>query len=401
MHTRTRRTLTALAAAVTLLLASGPADASGNDPVVNIAPGTPTLTVSGDGWGHGRGMSQWGAQGAALQGLSVDQILNFYYPQTVLASFPSGAVKVLITADNDNNLKIAQAPRLRVRDLGNGRTYRLKRQARVWRWKSVGGQTRWYFKTRHWHLYKTGGRKALAGDGEFRSSAGQLMLKLPGGTSRVYRGKLRFTNSDTVNVVGMEQYLRGVVPAESFTSWQPAALQAQAVAARSYAAFERDANPSRYFSVYDTTRSQVYRGVGIENPNTDAAISATANRFVTYGGKVAFTEFSASSGGWTRTGSKPYLRAQPDVYDTTASHDSNLDWTKQHVPVTTLQNAYPALGPISSVEIIDRDGDTSHPNDGWVLWIKLTGAIGSTTIKGSDFQALYGLKSAFFTISAP
>lgn len=399
MRSRTTRTLTGLAAAATLLLAAGPASASGNDPVVTVAPGVTTLTVSGDGWGHGRGMSQWGAQGAALQGLTYDQILAFYYPGTQQSSIASGKIKVLITADTDNNLKIAPAPRLRVHDLGNGRTYKLRKAARAWRLKSVGGQTRVYYKRGHWHLYKTGGRKALAGDGEFKSSAKQLTLKLPSG-GRVYRGKLRFAGSDTVNVVSMEQYLRGVVPAESFTSWRPAALQAQAVAARSYAAFERDANPTRYFSVYDTTASQAYRGVAIENANTDAAISATANRFVTYGGKPAFTEFSASSGGWTTTGSKPYQLAQPDLYDTTASGDTNLDWSAQ-VPIATIQAKYPDIGLLSSIEIVDRDGDLTHPNDGWVLQVKLTGTNGSKTIAGGDFRALFGLKSAYFSISAP
>jgi peptidoglycan hydrolase-like amidase len=399
MHPRTSRTLTALAAAATLVVVGGPAEANTADAPVGTT-GMTTLTITGDGWGHGRGMSQWGAQGAALQGRSFEEILAFYYPGTTLSRLASGKIRVLITGDDDNNLKIAPAPRLRVNDLGNGRSYKLRKKAKAWRLKSVAGQTRVYFKTGHWHLYKTGGRNALAGDGEFQSSARRLTLKLSTG-SRVYRGKLRFTNSDTVNVVGMEQYLRGVVPAEAFTSWRPAALRAQAVAARSYAAYERDANVNRYFGVYDTTRSQAYRGHAIEDPNTDAAIVATAGLFLTYGGKPAFTEFSASSGGWTATGSKPYLRAQPDVYDTAASGDPHLDWVRRQVPIAALQAAYPALGTLTSIEIVDRDGDATHPNDGWVLGIKLTGTSGTSTIKGSDLQSVYRLKSAYFSVTTP
>ena len=402
MRSRTPRIAAALAAAAIVLTPAAPAAANRNvvttgDPEVVIGTNA-TLTVTGNGWGHGRGMSQWGAQGAALQGLTYDQILAFYYPGTTLGSLGGGKVKVLLTADTDNNLKVKGEHGLKLVDLGRHKKYRLP-SARAWKLKQVNGHVRVYRKTGHWHRYRPKGRPYLSGDGQFKSASHRVTVKLPSGSSE-YRGAVRFTQQDTVNVVGMEQYLRGVVPAEAIPSWQPAALQAQAVAARSYAAYERAAKIDGYFQVYDSTRSQAYRGVGIETPTTDAAIAATADRILTYGGKPAFTEFSASSGGWTATGSKPYLIAQPNQYDNAASGDTHLNRVKQ-VPVATLLSAFPALGTLQSVQITDRDGSVTQPDDGWVLQVTLKGTSSTVTISGYRFYDLYDLKSAYFSIATP
>jgi SpoIID/LytB domain protein len=387
----------ALVASVALLAPAAPASAAAADPAVTIGPDVTTLTVTGDGWGHGHGMSQWGAQGAALQGLGYADIIKFYYRGTTMSSL-SATVRVLITADTDGNTTVRHKPGLKVKDLGNGKTYRLhtKRTPRVWRLRTVRGATRLYYRTGRWHLYRTGGRVALKGAGEFRAP-GPITLRLPSG-DRAYRGGLRYVNSDTVNVLGMEKYLRGVVPAEAFPSWEPAALQAQAVAARTYAAYERADHLGGYYQICDTSACQVYRGSDIETRSTDAAIAATRGRVVLYGGKLAFTQFSASSGGWTSTGSQPYLVAQPDPYDNEASGDKNLNWTRT-VAVALLERARPAIGQLSSIRITDRDDDPDHPNEGWVQSILLTGSTGTATMSGSEFKSLYGLKSAYFSLA--
>ncbi len=396
MHSRTPRIAAALAAAALVLAPAAPASAAATDPAVDTT-GQTTLVVNGDGWGHGHGMAQWGAQGAALQGKSSAEILAFYYPGTTLGSMGGGKVKVLLTSDTDDNLKVKAASGLKLVDLGRHKKYHLP-SARAWKLKQVHGHVRVYRKTGHWHRYRPHGHPYLVGDGQFKSHTHRVTVKLPSG-KREYRGAVRFTHQDTVNVVGMEQYLRGVVPAEAFTSWQPAALQAQAVAARSYAAFERAAGAGGYFDVYDSTRSQAYYGTRLENANTDAAIAATADQVVTYGGQVAFTQFSASSGGWTSTGCRPYLVAQQDIYDTAASGDTNLGWTKQ-VPIAKLEAAYPSIGTLESIQILTRDGSTTA-YQGWVVSVMLTGSGGHKVISGTDFQSLYGLKSAYFSLSAP
>jgi SpoIID/LytB domain protein len=398
MNTRITRTLIALAAAA-LVLVANPADAASSADEPQLP--NPALVVTGNGYGHGHGMSQWGAQGAALQGLPYPSILAFYYPGTTLSSLGGGSVKVLITGDADNNTSVLPARGLRVRDLGNGRTYRLRapRTPRAWRLATRHGETKVLYRTRRWHVYRTGGRASLAGDGEFYSRRGPVTLRLPTG-DRSYRGRLRYTSSDTVNVLSMEKYLRGVVPAEAFTSWQPAALQAQAVAARTYAAFERAAHATGYFHVYDTTRSQAYRGVPIEDPNTDAAIAATSDRVLTYAGQLAFTQFSASNGGWSSDGGRPYLQASPDTYDTAAS--PHIHW-RASVDTARLQAAHPEIGTLTSVRIAAREGGRAFDAGGWVQKVQLTGTGGSKAsveIDGDEFRRIYGLRSAYFTFDS-
>ncbi|HET9779077.1 MAG TPA: hypothetical protein VFP81_07320, partial [Propionibacteriaceae bacterium] len=81
-----------------------------------------SFTIRGAGWGHGWGMSQYGAYGAARKGLTWKQILAFYYPGTRLSSMPAGAkIKVWITADNDSSLRVLPATGLTVRDTAGHR----------------------------------------------------------------------------------------------------------------------------------------------------------------------------------------------------------------------------------------------------------------------------------------
>ncbi len=135
-------------------------------------------------------------------------------------------------------------------------------------------------------------------------------------------------NRITVNYLPMQAYLRGVVPSETFASvWQQATLRAQAVAARSYAAYKRIHPQSRAYDVCDTESCQVYGGASVEYPTTDTAVKATAGRILTYGGSPAFTEFSASSGGWTTAGDFPYLQAMQDKYE--SASDPNESWTRR------------------------------------------------------------------------
>jgi SpoIID/LytB domain protein len=399
MRTRTPRILAGLLTGAVLLVPSAPATAAPSDPSVSLE-GKATLTIAGHGWGHGHGMSQWGAQGAALQGLRYDEILAFYYPGTTLAS-QTGKIRVLISEDTDNNTTVRATRGLRLTDTGRGKTWTLptSKRPRAWRLRTVTHGTAVYYKTATWHRYRPGGRAVLTGDGQFKSSTGLLTLRLPDG-DRVYRGALRFSHRDTVNVLSLERYLRGVVPAEAYTSWKPAALQAQAVAARTYAARARADYAKSYYHLCDTSRCQVYRGYGEEVASTNAAIDATAGRILSYDGKPAFAQFSASSGGWTSTGDAPYLTAHPDPYDLSAPGNTNVNWSKT-VPLGPLQKAG-QLGPLRSVQVVDRDGSATYPNDGWVLSIVLTDTTGKTaTISGGDLKSLYGLKSAYFSLSAP
>ncbi|HEX2893837.1 MAG TPA: SpoIID/LytB domain-containing protein [Marmoricola sp.] len=414
MHTRTRRTLPGLATALisaALVLTTAPAQAarmplsSSTDTPVNTTTGAP-IVVTTNGYGHGHGMSQWGAKGAADAGLSTQQILSFYYPGTSLGGLPpSTGIKVLITADTDNNLTVYPARGLRVRDLGNGRTYKLrhtKRTPRLWRLVQKNGHTKVFYRTSRWHLYKTAGRRSLAGDGEFRAPGGTT-LKLRTGPKK-YRGALRFTNRDTVNVLNLEKYVRGVIAAESPASWPAAALGAQAVAARTYAVRERADNAGGYYDICDTAACQVYGGVGMEKDTTNAAAAATAGQvLMAPDGTYAFAQFASSNGGWSSAGSQPYLIAQADPYDLAAAPYHHR---QKQVDPSKLQAAYPQIGTLTSVQIMKRENSTTPAEwGGWVQTVRLAGTNGVTPtavdISGDDFRRVYGLRSAYFTFALP
>ena len=124
-----------------------------------------------------------------------------------------------------------------------------------------------------------------------------------------------------INVVGLDDYVQGVVPGEMVSSWPAEALKAQAVAARSYA-LATDAGGS-VFDQFADTRSQVYAGMNAETPATNAAVRATAGQVATFAGQVATTYFFSTSGGKTENvenvfyGStlEPYLRGVADPFD--------------------------------------------------------------------------------------
>ena len=398
MHTRTRRTLTTLVTGAALMLTAAPAHAARTpDDPVTIAPGTP-IPVTGNGFGHGHGMSQYGAKGAAEAGLSTQQILAFYYPGTTLSSLPASGIKVLITADTDNNLTVYPGRGLRVRDLGNGHTYKLrtKKPPRLWRLAQKNGHTKVFYRTSRWHLYKTHGRRSLAGDGEFRAPGGTT-VKLRTGP-RTYRGALRFTNTDTVNVLNLEKYLRGVIAAEMPSSWASAALGAQAVAARTYAVRERADHAGRYYDLCDTTLCQVYGGVTSEKDSTNAAAAATAGQVLTASdGTYAFAQFASSNGGWSSAGDYPYLVAQADPYDTAYRH-----WLVAADPAK-LQAAYPQIGTLTGVQVTQREGGRPFDGGGWVQKVHLAGTAlpAGLDISGSDFRRVYGLRSSYFTFDLP
>ncbi len=309
-------------------------------------PADRTFTLKGHGFGHGHGMSQYGAQGAAKQGRTYQQIIDFYYPGTGWSTV-TGEVRVLLTGDTTPDVVVTRVPGLTLRDLGSGTTYTLPSPAGVKRWRikvgASGASVVGYLSDR-WHRWRPSGRQTLVGDGQFAAPS-PLTLLTPSGP-KAYRGALRSarprpgsSDRDTVNVLSMDDYVRGVISREMPASWHPEAVKAQAVAARSYATWSRSQYPDRYYQICDTTSCQVYGGVSAEDPRSNAAVSATDRRILTYGGKPAFTQFSASSGGWTSAGSVPYLVAKADPYDDFAGNTVH-DWSLSF-PASRIERAFP------------------------------------------------------------
>jgi SpoIID/LytB domain protein len=363
---------------------------------------TGQLVIDGHGFGHGHGMSQYGAQGAALQGLTHEQILAFYYPGTTLSTI-KGNIRVLITGDHDGNLKVKPVAGLAIRDLGAKKTYPLPTVdgVKAWRIKpDASGHLRVAYRTDKWHGVAFGGSRALVGAVQFNAPT-PITLLLPGRHHRQYRGSLRLASDGkggwaTVNVASLEDYVRGVVGSEMPSSWSPEAVQSQAVAARTYAAWERKAYFKRYYQVCDTSACQVYGGVGAEDSNSNAAVDATAKQILRYNGVPAFTQFASSNGGWETAGSQPYLVSQADPYDGW-SGNSMHNWTVK-VNASKLEAAYPAIGTLQSIQVTDRDGNGQW--GGRVGKVTLAGTNGQVQIYGTSFAYILGLRTNWFTIEA-
>jgi stage II sporulation protein D len=391
---RLRVTATATAVLTTTVVAGllpETAQASRSVSESYAVPAGGKLRLTGHGYGHGHGMSQYGAQGAAKQGLTYRQILAFYYPGTGTGTV-TRAIRVLITADTDNDVRVLPASGLGVRDVSSGKTYALPAPARIrtWRLRTVRGATVLDYRDGTWHTYRGRGTSALSGDAEFYSS-GNVVLRVAG-TTRSYRGALRLSGSNTVNKVTMDNYVKGVVPREMPASWEPAALRAQAVAARTYGAFDRAAHESRYYQTCDTTACQVYGGVGSEDSRSNAAVAATARQVLTYRGKPAFTQFGSSSGGWLAAGSVPYLVAKADRYDGFSGnpvHTWNTTITR-----AAIQRAWPRLGTLKRVLVTRRDGHGAW--HGRVEQMTLDGSKSNVTLDGSTFRSRFGLRSDWF-----
>src|SRR5580765_7518840 len=286
-----------------LLLVAGSASHGRTSALAQPVPaGAATFLVTGHGWGHGVGLSQYGAFGYAQKGVGYEKIVLHYFTGTELGAAPVSRVRVLLTS-GVTSLDIGSTADFKVRD-GTGVVhtvtagkYTLKPALKL----AVDGQVT---------------ARALPGPLLFQPGAAALGLKHRHRGSiqiDVTNGKLR-----AINMVGLEQYLYGVVPSEMPFTWLPEALKAQAVAARSYALATRRTGA---FDLYPDTRSQVYLGIEHEKPSTNAAVNATAGRVVLYEGEVAKTFFFSTSGGRTASAEDvfgepvPYLVSVADPYD--------------------------------------------------------------------------------------
>nr|WP_300148336.1 SpoIID/LytB domain-containing protein [Propionicimonas sp.] len=367
-----------------------------------VAPKSGAVTVTGAGWGHGKGMSQWGAYGAASKGLKYAEIVDFYYPGTDLDDLTGGnLIRVLISADNDNILHFRPASGLTVTDSA-GVTYKLPTGSKYTKWRvSRSGSKRVLaYRSKSGKYVKVSTRldpkKVWYVE---NGTSGTVKLALPGTSDRTYRGRLaaRFSGKSlkTVNYLSIEAYLRSVVPSEMPGSWPAEALKAQSVAARTYAAKLRATTSSTIYDLCDTSACQVYKGTSTEYSATDKAVSATAGKVVEYKGKLALTMFSASNGGWSASGGSdyPYLKAKQDPYDGVKRDQS---WSVT-LSSSKVQKAYPSVGTLKSVQVTERDGDGTY--GGRVDKVKITGSKGSVSVSGGSFKSTFGLKERLFKIT--
>lgn len=398
-----RATRSLIAVAGALALACSAATSASADDTVTPADGN--VVVTGHGWGHGRGMSQYGAYGAARKGLQVDEILGFYYPGTTLGVVPNSTLRVLISSDSDGKLHFRRASGLVVSD-SSGKTVKLSSSKKYTKWRiSRSGSTRVlsYRNSKGKYVKYANPLGATLAWSVKNTRTGSVKLSMPDGSTRTYPGTLALnfsgSQSITVNNVPLETYLRSVVPAEMPASWGSAnnggieAVKAQSVAARTYAVRTRTNKAvGSAYDICDTSSCQVYKPLDYRNPISDAAIKATAGKVVLHEGRPAFTEFTSSNGGWSAGGDYPYLQARRDPYD-----PAKL-WTTT-ISAADLQAAYPAIGTFTAIQVSERTGVGPYDKTGRATQVVVTGTAGSVTVTGASFKRKFSLKETLFAFS--
>jgi SpoIID/LytB domain protein len=413
-----------LAAGGLLLGGAGPAPAA---PAVGTAaaaattvyqtyarPAGTTMSLAGHGYGHGRGMSQWGAYGAATKGLSWSQITAFYYPGTSRAAQGNPPIRVLLQDLGTSATVVTRQDGLSLSDGDSTSNLRLSSGPARWRIVPDGaGLTLQWLSGSTW----TSSTKWRAWTKPLTFTnpvTGVLRTVLPAGSLRDYRGAMVAHRSGsglvTVDHTATERYLYSVVPSEMPASWSANALRAQAVAARTYAAWKKAHTTSALYDTCDTTACQRYTGIAdlsssgtvtrrYEQPSTTAAVDATAGSVLRYAGAPAFTEFSASDGGVVADGGQPYLVAKTDPYDGVVASPSNPHNWSTSVTLSAVEAAYPAVGRLTALEVRARTGWGDW--GGRVATLRVVGASGSVTVTGDAFRTALGLRSTWWAMTSP
>ncbi len=335
--------------------------------------------VKGHGFGHGVGMSQYGAYGYAKHGRGYGFILRHYYSGTRIGRLPKERVVRVLLDVSSSDVGFSGARQACGAKLAPGRSYEAHR---------VGGTVR---------LRSSSGR-VLAGCGTRLRATGSGPIRIGGSA---YRGALEVvpTASDAgslnaVNALPVDQYVKGVIPNELPASWPMAALRAQAVATRSYALASQVGGHG--FDLYSDTRSQVYEGIASETPQSNRAADATRGQVVLYRGKIAQTFFSACSGGHTESVQNvffgppvPYLVGVPDPYD---YHCPLHTWTLRFSErdISARLGGY-LKGQLKRVAVTKRGASPR------IVWARLHGTGGVTTIRGDQLASALGAYDRWMT----
>jgi SpoIID/LytB domain protein len=414
---------------------SGPASAA-----------VPVLVLEGTGWGHGVGLSQWGAEHLASTGRSTNDILATFYPGTRLGeatgtmrvavhkpsvstttlSFPQGGeVRSAPSGEQAGGFPVRVGPGGRVRITYDG-AYRVTPLVSG---QSAGAVTAYQQECTLLVICPTsttipptttpttapptpttrpggggGGGEPTTTAPPSRpgttatSSRPVHAVPVRGGVTRVddrartYRGAVEANAAGglrLVNVVGVEDYLRGM--AEVPSTWPAAAVQAQTIAARTYALRAMQASGE----ICDDARCQVYVGATAEAPGQNAAVAATSKRVLTFGGKLAAAVYSAEAGGvsanefegfGTPDSTYPYLR------NVAYEIDDPLPW-KLVVGLDDLARRVGYPGSISGARVSE-----AGPSDR-ALAVTIDGSAGKRTVDGRGFTRSLGLRSTRFTAS--
>lgn len=256
-------------------------------------------------------------------------------------------------------------------------------------------------------------------DGKDAKIAGNILELLPADNNKAlqlvkingrdYHGSVKvLVQNDklkVINVVPVEEYLRGVLPQEMPPEWNIEALKAQAVAARSFALRNRKRHINDGYDICATTHCQSYLGKAGERSSTNQAVVATRGEVLKYNGQLADTLFHTDSGGMTENsenvwGTKiPYLRAAKEVYTNTQPWEKNITLDDLKI---VLNKHYQGVGDIKKIKLSPLTVGKSASDrtiSGRVRYLEIAGNKGSRKITGNDFRNYLGLKSTLFQVS--
>jgi stage II sporulation protein D len=329
--------------------------------------------IHGRGFGHGVGMSQYGAYGYAKHGRDYRSILKHYYRHTKIGRADHSSIKVLL-ASGGGSVGFSNAHKACGKRLHSNRGYQFTES----RSKVV--------------LRSSRGRK-VAKCGRTGTAKGGQGIQVGG--KGTYRGKLVAKASGgllVVNKVSLDDYAQGVIANEMPSSWPKNALRAQAVATRSYAL---SAGGGHGFDVYDDTRSQVYGGKGSETASTNRAVKKTSKEILRYHKQTVTAFFFSTSGGQTESakygfGSSqgvPYLKSVKDPYDNTSPYHK---WTVRYSQ-REMESRLSGLfsGRLKKVKVT-KTGDSPR-----IVKAKVVGSRRGSRVTGATLQGRLGLMSTW------
>jgi SpoIID/LytB domain protein len=371
------------------------------------------LEIAGLGFGHGRGMGQWGAFGySTLYGWGYKQILSHYYGGARLGRLSSEPEVTVALSEAAPGLLRAEAlggGELVVSLPGTGGVHApaievVNTDGKNAIYTGPGCQGPWKLSAEGTAAVTVASAAGQAGPyAAAAMGASMVDLCLPAVGYRIYQGDVVAQTGGLVdNVVPLEEYLDGVVPAESPPVWGvaggEAALEAQAVAARSYAVASIRADGA----ICDTALCQVYEGWPVPyGPTADQAVQATAGQALFCraasacgpAGSVALAEYSASSGGYTAGGMFP---AVPDLGDAVAANPEH-SWVTE-VPATRLDKMFPSIGTFLRAVVTRRNGLGQW--GGRAEEVLLLGVDGQVELSGDQLASDLGLHSDWFKFYA-
>lgn len=337
------------------------------------------FTFTGGGWGHGVGMSQWGARGLAANGRNHQQILTHYYTGTAVSTHDvSNDLRVLV-AERAGTVTVVTTGSTTVSGIGTvgaGATLRFTRS---------GSST-----------VVSGALSGSRTDPIEVVFSAPVTVSPPGYSYRYGRLSVRVDAAGGLRAIisrlSMQQYLYGI--GEMPSSWPAEALKAQATASRTFAQKRRAARSSTSdFDLYGSVLHQAYTGTKFEVAAWRNAVDATASQVVTYGGGLIDAVYSASSGGHTENSeivwvsAVPYLKGVDDPYDATGGNPNGA-WSRTYSGAQL--GSWFGLGTVTNVQILGNTGTSGRVDKATV---RLTGTGGTKDVNGATFRSTVNSRS--------